>query len=42
VVLEMFTGNHPWPDMDNGWAAIFAIARTQVRATLPGEIPIEF
>lgn len=38
MVLEMYTGNHPWPDMDNGWAAIFAIARTQSGPPLPSNI----
>jgi serine/threonine protein kinase len=28
TVLEMLTGQHPWPDLDNRWAAMFAIARS--------------
>jgi serine/threonine protein kinase len=28
TVLEMLTGQHPWPDLDNHWSAMFAIARS--------------
>ncbi|KAK3245139.1 hypothetical protein CYMTET_45276 [Cymbomonas tetramitiformis] len=35
TVIEMYTGAHPWPDMDNGWAAIFSIARNVNGPPLP-------
>ena len=25
--IEMITANHPWPELDNGWAAMFHIAK---------------
>ena len=27
TVIEMITANHPWPELDNGWAAMFHIAK---------------
>ena len=35
TVVEMFTGKHPWPDIDNGWSAIFTIARSTTGPPLP-------
>ena len=35
TVLEMFTGKHPWPDVENTWAAIFHIARATKGPPLP-------
>ncbi|KIY96351.1 hypothetical protein MNEG_11610 [Monoraphidium neglectum] len=28
TVIEMLTGSHPWPERDNHWSAIFAIAHS--------------
>lgn len=27
TVIEMLTGKHPWPDLDNPWSAMFQIAK---------------
>lgn len=35
VVIEMLTGQHPWPDLDNHWSAIFAIAKATAGPPLP-------
>lgn len=35
TVIEMMTGKHPWPAMDNTWATIFAIASTPCGPPLP-------
>eukprot|EP00271_Cylindrocystis_brebissonii_P003197 TRINITY_DN13955_c0_g1_i1.p1 TRINITY_DN13955_c0_g1~~TRINITY_DN13955_c0_g1_i1.p1 ORF type:complete len:1657 (-),score=354.72 TRINITY_DN13955_c0_g1_i1:709-5679(-) len=35
TVIEMLTGSHPWPGMDNTWSAIFHIAKTTTGPPLP-------
>ena len=35
TVIEMMTGKHPWPQMENTWATIFAIASTKTGPPLP-------
>ena len=37
TVVEMLSGEHPWPDADNQWSAIFAIARTKTGPPIPQE-----
>ncbi|KAK9812977.1 hypothetical protein WJX72_006759 [[Myrmecia] bisecta] len=38
TVIEMLTGKHPWPDLDNHWSAMFAIAKTESGPPLPDNI----
>ena len=35
LVVEMFTGTHPWGEFDNAWTAMFAIARSERGPDLP-------
>ncbi|GJP79489.1 hypothetical protein CLOP_g9720 [Closterium sp. NIES-67] len=35
TVIEMLTGRHPWPGMDNTWSAIFHIAKTTTGPPIP-------
>eukprot|EP00850_Spirogloea_muscicola_P008326 SM000044S15973 [mRNA] locus=s44:300793:305193:+ [translate_table: standard] len=35
TVIEMLTGMHPWPEIDNTWSAIFQIAKTQTGPPIP-------
>ena len=35
TVIEMFTGQHPWPQLENTWAAMFFIAKTTSGPPLP-------
>ncbi|CAI5461235.1 unnamed protein product [Closterium sp. Yama58-4] len=37
TVIEMLTGSHPWPNMDNTWSAIFHIAKTTTGPPIPEE-----
>ena len=37
TVVEMLSGCHPWPDADNQWTAIFAIARTTTGPPVPDD-----
>ncbi|CAI5465109.1 unnamed protein product [Closterium sp. Yama58-4] len=37
TVIEMLTGSHPWPGMDNTWSAIFHIAKTTTGPPTPEE-----
>lgn len=37
TVIEMLTGSHPWPQMDNTWTAIFHIAKTTTGPPIPDE-----
>eukprot|EP00475_Leptophrys_vorax_P002331 TRINITY_DN11303_c0_g1_i1.p1 TRINITY_DN11303_c0_g1~~TRINITY_DN11303_c0_g1_i1.p1 ORF type:complete len:315 (-),score=24.26 TRINITY_DN11303_c0_g1_i1:42-881(-) len=37
TVIEMLTGSHPWPNMDNTWSAIFHIAKTTTGPPIPDE-----
>lgn len=39
TVLEMLTASHPWPEMDNAWAAIFHLAQSKSGPPLPDDIP---
>ena len=38
TVVEMLSGCHPWPDADNQWSAIFAIARTTTGPPVPEDV----
>ena len=38
TVVEMLTAKHPWPDADNQWSAIFAIARTKTGPPFPDDV----
>lgn len=35
TVTEMFTGKHPWLEMESTWAAIFAISRGTTDPPIP-------
>eukprot|EP00958_Prasinococcus_capsulatus_P023371 scaffold3443_cov404-Prasinococcus_capsulatus_cf.AAC.14 len=35
TVIEMLTGHHPWPELDNAWTAIFHIAKTTTGPPIP-------
>eukprot|EP00271_Cylindrocystis_brebissonii_P021720 TRINITY_DN792_c1_g1_i1.p1 TRINITY_DN792_c1_g1~~TRINITY_DN792_c1_g1_i1.p1 ORF type:complete len:1092 (+),score=137.51 TRINITY_DN792_c1_g1_i1:324-3278(+) len=35
TVIEMLTGQHPWPGLDNTWTAIFQIAKTTTGPAVP-------
>ena len=37
TVIEMITANHPWPELDNGWAAMFHIAKSGKGPPIPPE-----
>ncbi|CAI7791883.1 unnamed protein product [Closterium sp. NIES-54] len=41
TVIEMLTGSHPWPGMDNTWSAIFHIAKTTTGPPIPEGISDE-
>jgi serine/threonine protein kinase len=38
TVIEMLSGKHPWPDLDNHWSAMFQIAKTKDGPPRPTEI----
>eukprot|EP00878_Enallax_costatus_P037286 GHUV01042105.1.p1 GENE.GHUV01042105.1~~GHUV01042105.1.p1 ORF type:complete len:241 (+),score=72.01 GHUV01042105.1:311-1033(+) len=35
TVLEMLSGKHPWPDLDNQWSAMLAITQTETGPPRP-------
>ncbi|CAI5459144.1 unnamed protein product [Closterium sp. Yama58-4] len=41
TVIEMLTGRHPWPGMDNTWSAIFHIAKTTTGPPIPEGVSTE-
>lgn len=38
VVVEMFTGMHPWPHIEHGFSAIMAIGKSETGPPLPADI----
>ena len=36
TVIEMLTGSHPWPDMENPWTAMFHISKSKSGPPRPG------
>uniref|UniRef100_A0A7S1SGF6 Protein kinase domain-containing protein n=1 Tax=Tetraselmis chuii TaxID=63592 RepID=A0A7S1SGF6_9CHLO len=38
TVLEMLTGMHPWPNLDNHWSAMFHIAKAKHGPPLPDNV----